>query len=197
MTAGAVTLAWLVPFWPGAQELLIYDRAECLAGELWRLLTCHWVHVSWSHLTVDTLLLGLGGILLEVRRDRCLLPVIALSALGISMTVWWLKPEWNQYSGLSGIVMAVWSAISMDCLGSYRRERVIGLGLAAFLLAKIAMDVLTTTPLVATWTDDCVESATLAHAVGWLTGALIGSTNRLRCTPASTDRICRRADNLI
>ena len=29
---------------------LLYDRSALDHHELWRLLTCHWVHLSWDHL---------------------------------------------------------------------------------------------------------------------------------------------------
>jgi membrane associated rhomboid family serine protease len=29
---------------------LLYERSALDHHELWRLLTCHWVHLSWDHL---------------------------------------------------------------------------------------------------------------------------------------------------
>ena len=40
-----------------AREALAYDREQVAAGELWRLVTAHVVHLGWSHL-----LLNLAGL---------------------------------------------------------------------------------------------------------------------------------------
>ena len=45
-----VLLAFGIPFLPAATASLEYDRAATSAGQLWRLVTCHWTHWSTHHL---------------------------------------------------------------------------------------------------------------------------------------------------
>ena len=56
--AFVVVTALAVYLLPGVGEALVYDRSAILTGELWRLVTGHWVHFSASHLFYDVTVLG-------------------------------------------------------------------------------------------------------------------------------------------
>ena len=47
----------------GLRIQLLYERSALVHHELWRLLTCHWVHLSWDHLFWSALTFLVGGIL--------------------------------------------------------------------------------------------------------------------------------------
>lgn len=89
----------------GAGPWLRYDRVAIGAGEVWRLLTGHLVHLTPSHLAVNVA--GLALVALLVGRQ---LPLrawgIALLAcsLGASAGLWWLSPDVRWYVGLSGVL---------------------------------------------------------------------------------------------
>ncbi len=86
-------------------EWLRFDRVAIEAGQLWRLLTGHLVHLGWPHLAMN-----LGGLwliwLLYGRSlgDRQWLVLIACSAIGISLTLLAFDPGLGWYVGLSGVL---------------------------------------------------------------------------------------------
>ena len=86
-------------------EALRYERAAILEGELWRLVSGHWLHLGWSHLG-----LNLAGLLLV-----WLLWGKALKSLEWTVGVLWiavvqsllllaLHPDIQWYVGLSGLL---------------------------------------------------------------------------------------------
>ena len=73
---GSLTLPWhtlwmvgsvflLFVFGGSAPEALVFDRQAILQGELWRLVTSHWVHSDVEHLTWNLVAFGLLGYMLE------------------------------------------------------------------------------------------------------------------------------------
>ncbi len=53
MPAAVVLAIILIQCLPAAQAALEFDRHAVGAGQVWRLLTCHLTHWSWSHLAAD------------------------------------------------------------------------------------------------------------------------------------------------
>ena len=97
--AGAVAVLLLQ--WADLGSALEYSRA-LLAAEPWRLLTGHLVHASWPHAIVNALAwVALARLLapeLTVAREAALL---ASSALGTDLLLWFAAPEVAWYRGLS------------------------------------------------------------------------------------------------
>ena len=72
---------------------LIYDRSALSSHELWRLLTCHWVHLSWDHLFWSAMtFLGLG-FLCELMDKKRFYATVIVSALLIPAAIWWGQPD--------------------------------------------------------------------------------------------------------
>lgn len=97
---------------------LQYERALIAGGEIWRLLTGHFVHLGWSHLLMNaaSLAVMLWVFADSTARDGALrlwwLPTIVL-ALSISVLFLLLVPKLHWYVGFSGvlhgfIVIALW-----------------------------------------------------------------------------------------
>jgi rhomboid family GlyGly-CTERM serine protease len=87
--------------------LLQYDRAAILHGEVWRLLTGHFVHWSTAHLAWDLLaFLALAAIC--ARRRWLFASVVAGTALIVSAFLLACCPEVALYRGLSAIDSALW-----------------------------------------------------------------------------------------
>ena len=84
---------------------LRYDRAAIESGQLWRLLTCHLVHLNLNHA-----LLNLAGFLLcswffdDLLRARHVLIWFALSAPVVGLAFYLFEPQLGWYVGLSGIL---------------------------------------------------------------------------------------------
>ena len=94
--------------------LLQYDRAAILQGEVWRLITGHFVHWTPSHLAWDLLaFIVLGAICL--RRRWLFASVVMTTALIVSTFLLVLCPEVTMYRGLSSIDSALGSAPKYHC----------------------------------------------------------------------------------
>jgi rhomboid family GlyGly-CTERM serine protease len=91
--------------------LLRFDREAIANGELWRLLTGHFVHLGVSHMLLNVgammliwLLVGQG---LNLHRW---LMVIAACLAGIDLAFWYFDPQLSWYVGLSGLLHGMLAA---------------------------------------------------------------------------------------
>jgi rhomboid family GlyGly-CTERM serine protease len=148
---------------------LQYQRAPIAAGEWWRLLTAHLVHLGARHALLD----ATGLVLLWVLYARALRPAswagaLAGALLGIDAGLWWLAPGVQWYVGLSGLLHGAWAA---GALGAWPEGRT----LSAVSLAMLAVKLLAEQWLgagVAGTGLPVVVAAHLYGAVGGLLGAL-------------------------
>lgn len=103
---------------PGALTELRYERAGLAAGQSWRALTAHVVHLDITHLLYNFLGLALIHELLWTdlpARHKAGLALCA--ALGISGALWRLQPEIAWYAGSSGVLHGLWSGCALaGCL---------------------------------------------------------------------------------
>jgi rhomboid family GlyGly-CTERM serine protease len=84
---------------------LRYDRAAVNAGEIWRLVSGHFVHLGWKHLALNLAGLGLGTWLFGADRSPAAwLMATLISALACGIGLWWLSPAVGWCVGLSGIL---------------------------------------------------------------------------------------------
>ena len=84
---------------------LSYDRPEIAAGELWRLLSGHFVHLGISHLIWDAAGFLLIWYLVGQSFDHMQwFFVMLVTIVGIDLGFWFLEPNLTWYVGLSGLV---------------------------------------------------------------------------------------------
>lgn len=130
-------------FWPQGMPQFRYERSALLAGEEWRLLTAHLVHMNGMHL-----LFNLAGLFLLCELLWLDLPIrhgaglLLISALGVGLLLWWLQPGLAWYAGMSGALHGLWA----------------GCALAACLPAQ-------TMPAAPRAEPNLSAAATIAHAV--------------------------------
>lgn len=87
------------------QHALRYDRHAILAGDYYRLVSGHFVHLGWSHLALNLAGLGLGTWLFGADRSPAWwLGATFVSALacGLGLLLW--SPEVRWCVGLSGVL---------------------------------------------------------------------------------------------
>jgi rhomboid family GlyGly-CTERM serine protease len=181
--------AWLVPAGialaavaialagDAGREYLRYDRAAIAAGELWRLLTGHFVHLGVSHL-----LLNLAGLLLvwflvcQYLTHAQWALALGISIVGIDAGFWWLEPQLSWYVGLSGALHGMLAAGVVMGMPEGRAETKI---LAAAVVAKLAYEQLVG-PLPGSEASSGGNVIVAAHLYGALAGALTGGAMLIR-----------------
>lgn len=95
---------------PHASDLLQFDRAAVIRGELWRLFTGHLVHFDRSHLLWDAAAFAaLASLLRTLSWPRWLVLLLG-SSLAISVGILVLPPHFGFYRGLSGLDSALFAA---------------------------------------------------------------------------------------
>ncbi len=118
--------------------MLAYDRAALGAGQLWRFLTGHFVHLGWTHLVLNLAGLGLVAWLVGPVFSWPRWVLVALvSIVAIDTGLWLLNPGLVWYVGLSGMLHGLLAAGLLPRLLRRDRESMV---LAAFVLAKLAWE---------------------------------------------------------
>lgn len=82
-----------------------FDRAGIETGQLWRLVTGHWVHLGWGHTLLNVAALGAVAVLFTdvmSRRDWLLGTLLAMAAIDAGL--YWLEPGVAWYVGMSGVL---------------------------------------------------------------------------------------------
>ena len=115
-----------------------FDRAAIGAGQWWRLLSAHFVHLDAEH----ALLNGFGLVLMWALFARDYSPwrwlaIYLFAALTISAGLWFLNPELDWYVGASGALHGVMTAGTWAHL---KRRDLDGWILAAFIVAKLSYE---------------------------------------------------------
>jgi rhomboid family GlyGly-CTERM serine protease len=122
----------------GGRQLLRYDRTGLKAGQWWRLLTAHLVHLDLRHALVN----GLGLVLLWALFARDYTPkawaAIVLGAVaGIDAGLWLADSTLLWYVGSSGVLHGIMAA---GTLAKVRRGERDGAVLAGVLAVKLAYE---------------------------------------------------------
>jgi len=131
-------LALLAAGGDSVRNALSYDRAALAAGEWWRALTAHFVHLDASHAALN----GMGLVLMWAlfARDYSPLRWLAIylfSSLCISAGLWLWDPGVTDYVGASGALHGVMTA---GTIAHLRRRDLDGWILAAFIVVKLAYE---------------------------------------------------------
>lgn len=150
---------------------LRYERDAIAAGEWWRLLTAHLVHLGFGHA-----LLNVGGLALVwalFAREYSLRRwwVIVLVAMAaIDAGLWLFDPEVSWYVGASGVLHG---ALAAGVIGKLRRREREGWVLAAFLVGKLCYEQTAGVMPLSAGIGPVIVSAHLYGTVGGLVAALL------------------------
>lgn len=177
-------LAWLVPgivvlvalalmlSGASAREWLRFDRAGIAAGDVWRLLTGHFVHLGVSHTLLN--LAGLVLVWILVGRAyswRQWLWVMAGSMAAIDLGLWLGSPQLAWYVGLSGLLHGMLAAGIVARLAHRNSEALI---LAVVVAGKLAWEQFAG-PLPGSEATSGGAVIVDAHLYGVIGGALVAA----------------------
>lgn len=123
---------------PATGQWLRLEPDLIRAGEVWRLFSGHFLHLSWSHYALNVAaFIAICGLFAESLTVGALFGWIVVSALAVGFGVLWFEPELGWYVGLSGVLHGLLTAASLRALG--RRELIGGFTLLAVSL-KLAWE---------------------------------------------------------
>ncbi len=151
---------------PGAAELLVYDRSRVLAGEAWRLVTGHAVHLSWSHAAWNLVLFSVAGAWLERSHRRRLSWLIGLTALARGLYFLAFMPDMARYGGLSGVASATVVCLSLHEMPRGGPVRTVWLTVLLLFAAKVGYEILAGAAVFATSDAAPLNVVPAAHIIG-------------------------------
>lgn len=101
-------------------DLLEFNRALVVQGDLWRIFTSQFVHANWAHLGLN----ASGVLLIWLLHGEYTSPIryvvnISFLALWCGLGVYWFCPSIHIYTGLSALLhgVIIWGAVKDITLG--------------------------------------------------------------------------------
>ncbi|MEQ8268574.1 MAG: rhombosortase [Parvibaculum sp.] len=183
---GRFSLPWFPLFLAGAMaaihfagaawsEVLIFDRARIEAGEIWRLVTGHLVHLNLQHLLWNAIAFVVLAAM--ARHDEGISYTrqagIMLAGVAVIDVALYAGPL-SFYAGFSGVLNALWAVMIVEAWRQKKSLLIAGIGLLS--LAKIGYEALTAKTL---FFDTPWPAAFEGHAGGVAAGLLFLAAERL------------------
>jgi rhomboid family GlyGly-CTERM serine protease len=160
------------------REALRYDRTALAAGQEWRLLTAHFVHLDFDHAALNSLgLVLMWALFARDYRPRQWLAILLGSIAAIDAGLWLRDSTVAWYVGSSGALHGIMAA---GTLAHLRRRDLDGWILAVFILLKLAYE---QSAGALPFTDSHSGVVVDAHLFGTLGGAGIAAFLRPRTEP--------------
>lgn len=126
------------------RAVLRYEHAAVQAGQLWRLLSAHFVHLGWTHSLLNLAAFGLCVLFARGRRPGWFWwGASAAIGLGVGILLLLASPEVPNYVGLSGVVYGLFVCV----LGpqAWRGDRA-ALVVLLLVLARMAWQLIVESP---------------------------------------------------
>ena len=160
------------------REALRYDRIALAAGQEWRLLTAHFVHLDFDHAALNSLgLVLMWALFARDYRPRQWLAILIGSIAAIDAGLWLRDSTVAWYVGSSGALHGIMAA---GTLAHLRRRDLDGWILAVFILLKLAYE---QGAGALPFTDSHAGVVVDAHLFGTLGGVGIAAFLRPRMEP--------------
>ena len=160
------------------REALRYDRTALAAGQEWRLLTAHLVHLDFDHAALNSLgLVLMWALFARDYRPRQWLAILLGSIAAIDAGLWLRDSTVAWYVGSSGALHGIMAA---GTLAHLRRRDMDGWILAVFIVIKLAYE---QSAGALPFTDGHFGVVVDAHLFGTLGGASIAAFLRPRMEP--------------
>ena len=152
------------------REALRYDRTALAAGQEWRLLTAHFVHLDFDHAALNSLgLVLMWALFARDYRPRQWLAILLGSIAAIDAGLWLRDSTIAWYVGSSGALHGIMAA---GTLAHLRRRDLDGWILAVFIVVKLAYE---QSAGALPFTDNHSGVVVDAHLFGTLGGAGIAA----------------------
>ena len=133
MTISLMTLLQII-----GPEYFRFERDWTSTGQVWRIVTAHWVHVGWLHLALNGLGLAVCvGLTWPGWSIGRWLASSIIIALGISIMLSLYNPEVVDYAGHSGVLYGLYV---LAALSLFTRDRLVAVLIIAAIVIKVCME---------------------------------------------------------
>ena len=153
-----------------AQEWMLYRQGIILSGEWWRLMSAHFVHLSWPHFWLNAMGLAVLAVLFRPTFGwRLWLLSLLLLPLSISLGLLLASPEIEWFGGFSGVLIGLFVQAA---LLNFSKDRVVAVATLLVIGGDIAWEQVSgqlLAPSAFIGADVVVDS----HFYGALTACLI------------------------
>jgi rhomboid family GlyGly-CTERM serine protease len=158
---------------------LLYDRSAPVQHAPWRLISCHWVHLSTDHLFWSAATFLVLGSLCEIMDPKRYYATVGIAAVSIPIVIWWGLPDLMIYGGLSGLDCALYALLMVLFMKREIRSRswiwvAVFLLLLGGLIGKIIYETATGLTIFVGNTQSNMVPVPLAHLVGGCVGLTVG-----------------------
>lgn len=157
-----------------ARQALDFDRVAIGNGQWWRLLSANFVHLGWWHLFLNALGVVVLVLLCPERLSWAVwLRRLVLIGLGMSLGLYFFVPHTRWYVGCSGLIHGLFVLGLGRQLVAARGRDLIAAGCLAYLVGKIAWEMLTGVPVS---DEQAIGGSVLveSHLYGVLSAVLYG-----------------------
>jgi rhomboid family GlyGly-CTERM serine protease len=175
LMAGAAAAVALIP---RRSAWLIFDRPAILSGQVWRMLTGHWVHFSTRHLVYDLIPLCVAGWIIEARGVPRFGWFCGLAPWVISAALLVFEPQMRFYGGLSAMGVALVVLLALDGLGDPPPWRRVCVAALLGVAGKIVFELAAGRGLFDTIDNLPVVISAVAHPAGVATAVIFYGVNR-------------------
>ncbi len=173
---------------PDISSMLIFDRRAIYNGEIWRLFSAHYVHMTISHLIYNLSVFVIAGWIIERKNYWHLLISYFLTAVIISISLLFFNPGMTYYGGLSGISCGL---IYYCALLKIKKERwrFMCQCIIIFLPMKIAIELYSNASVLPYWGHQPFVVMPVSHVMGIATALLfyLGVKYIQRCSKQNVD----------
>lgn len=175
LTAAALLIHYFHPLRPH----LLYTRTALSGGDLWRLVSCHWVHLNTDHLLWSALTFWVLGSFCEIMDRAKYVMTIGISAILIPMAIWIVMPHLAVYGGLSGLDCALYSLLIILFIQRDWHNRnwiwiLIYTLMLVLLPAKIIYEMASGLTIFVNNIHTSMVPVPLSHLVGGVVGVAVG-----------------------
>jgi rhomboid family GlyGly-CTERM serine protease len=155
-----------------------YERDAVLDGQLWRLVTAHFVHLGWSHTVLNLAGLGLvWALFASALRGMRGLWVLLASIAAIDAGFLLNEPQLEWYVGFSGVLHGLFAAGVIESIRA--REPEAWLLAALFVIKLVWEQLIGPVPLTARMAGgNVIENAHLYGALGGTCAGLLTMRHR-------------------
>ena len=103
--------ALLIHFYHPLRPHLLYTRVALADGDLWRLISCHWVHLNTDHLLWSAMTFFVLGSFCETMDRLKYIITTGTSTILIPIAIWTVMPNLEVYGGLSGLDCSLYALL--------------------------------------------------------------------------------------